>query len=200
VVLKAGKQLVEQMFSGTDPISPRGQIFGRDWPAQFDVETPAAFVQDGTGDQFRPVMQGQPHRAGGHLKSPAPVNRHVHLFAGRKVNRHQQRISRGQKLVRGSQLVLVEGGRNFRKGRKPVTAPPQPGTEFGFPPDQRGNRNARRPQPESQQRKGAEMAKGQHDRASTLPGLPQTIKPSNATAVHPFGFRQPLREKFQQNI
>ena len=44
------------------------------------------------------------------------------------------------------------------------------------------------------------MAEGQHDRTSALPGLPQTIKSFNVTAIHPFGFRQPLREIFQQVI
>ena len=148
MVLKTGEQFVEQVFPGRDSISSGGQTSCRDWPSQFDVETPAAFVNDGTGDQFRPVMHSQPHRAGGHLKSPAPRNGHVHLFAGHRVNRHQQRISRGQKFVRRPQLIRVEGGRDIGKRRKLIPAPVHPGTGFGFPHDQRSDRNACRPQPE----------------------------------------------------
>ena len=50
MALKTGKQFVEQMFSGADPISFGGQTACRDRPAQFDVETPAAFINDGTGN------------------------------------------------------------------------------------------------------------------------------------------------------
>ena len=90
VVPEMWKQFIEQMFSGMDPINLGGQMFRWYWPAKFDSETPAALVNDSTGNQFRPVTNGQPHCAGGHLKCPALANRHVHLFASLIINCDQQ--------------------------------------------------------------------------------------------------------------
>ena len=183
-----------------DPINPCGQIFRRYRPAEYDLEMPAAFVNDTTGNQFRLVTDGQPHRAGGHSKSPAIANRHVHLFAGRIVNRHQQQIPRGEKFVRRPQLVQMKDRRNARKKRNLIFTPLQPGTGFRFSLDQDGSRKPRRPKPRSQQKVRAKMAEGQHDRTSVLPGLLQAIKSRHVTAVHPFGFCQPLGKIIQQVI
>ena len=195
-----GKHFVEQMFSGMAPIGFRSQIFRRHRSAQFDSETPATLVNGNTGNQFRMVTNGQPHGAGGHLKNPAIANRHVHLFAGHVVNRHQQRISRGQKFVRFTQLIQMKGNRNLGKGRNPVFQPSQSGAGFRLSIDNGCNWKFCRPKPGTQQKKWAKMAKGQDDRTAIPPGLPQTVKSRDATTAHPFGFRQPLREIIQHVI
>jgi hypothetical protein len=111
---------VQQMFSGAAPARSGGQKFPWHRASQLNAEMPAAFVKDGTGNQFRLMTEGQPHRAGGHPKSPARSKRHVHLFARRVIQRDQQRVSRREKFRRRAQPLQGKYGWNFRERGKPV--------------------------------------------------------------------------------
>ena len=118
------------MFCGAHQIRFVNEKFFWNRLAEFNAETPFSLFNHGAENQLRPVPDGQPQRARRHLKIPAFVKRHFHLFSVRRVNRHQQRIAGAKKLDRLRQLILMENNRPFGKKRFCILKPFQLRTAF----------------------------------------------------------------------
>ena len=75
-----------------------GQKFFGHWPAQFQPEMPAALINESSGNQLRLLSDGQPHRAGVHLKIPAVAKWHTDFFIVRfaDIRRDAQRVARAE--------------------------------------------------------------------------------------------------------